>query len=222
MNNLVIPNDIYGVTEKQGKPIVSSRYVADVFNKRHDNVIADIRKLECSEEFRLLNFKESYYKNEQNKKQPKADMTFDGFIFLAMGYTGKRAAQIKEQYIKAFNKMKDFILELQTAKEEFKELSEAIKLSHLEDGLHSYHFSNEYDLINRIALGVSTKQFKKRNGISLDEKSIRPFLTKEQLEHITKLEKFDSGLVITMPEYDDRKRLLTNYYNRLCRSSLSA
>ena len=32
-------------------------------------------------------------------------MTKDGFSFLVMGYTGKKAAQFKEAYINAFNKM---------------------------------------------------------------------------------------------------------------------
>ncbi|EOT9412018.1 Rha family transcriptional regulator, partial [Escherichia coli] len=31
--------------------------------------------------------------------------TRDGFAFLAMGFTGKRAAQFKEAYINAFNQM---------------------------------------------------------------------------------------------------------------------
>ena len=34
-------------------------------------------------------------------------MTFDGFTFLAMGFTGKRAAQFKEAYIKEFNRMRE-------------------------------------------------------------------------------------------------------------------
>ena len=32
-------------------------------------------------------------------------MTKDGFMFLVMGFTGKKAAQIKEAYINAFNQM---------------------------------------------------------------------------------------------------------------------
>lgn len=32
-------------------------------------------------------------------------MTKDGFMFLIMGFTGKKAAQIKEAYINAFNQM---------------------------------------------------------------------------------------------------------------------
>jgi Rha family phage regulatory protein len=208
-------NDLTLVFEKQDKPMTDSLKVAEYFKKRHDNVLKDVRELECSAEFSLLNFEESKRKDERGKYQPTFNMTFDGFVFLAMGYNGKKAAQIKERYIKAFNSMKDFIGELQTAKEEFKELSEAIKLAHLEDGLHSYHFSNEYDLINRIVLGMSTKKYKKANGIPDTAKSIRPFLSAEQVKAITRLEKFDTGLMLTVEKYDDRKQTLTNYYSKI-------
>ena len=33
----------------------------------------------------------------------------DGFMFLVMGFTGKKAAQVKEAFINAFNAMHDFI-----------------------------------------------------------------------------------------------------------------
>lgn len=48
--------------------VVSSLDVAETFGKRHDNVLKDIRELDCSDEFRLLNFEESTYLNSQNKK----------------------------------------------------------------------------------------------------------------------------------------------------------
>ena len=47
----------------------------------------DIRNLDCSEVFRASNFGQSYYRNEQNKKQPMYLMTRDGFMFLVMGYS---------------------------------------------------------------------------------------------------------------------------------------
>ena len=45
MNSPVMTNDQFGVTEKSGKPVVSSRRVADIFNKQHDNVLRDVRSL---------------------------------------------------------------------------------------------------------------------------------------------------------------------------------
>ncbi len=91
----------------KSQPITTSRIVAGVFDKQHTHVLRDIRELDCSEEFRLSNFGESAYLNEQNKRQPEYQMTRDGFMFLVMGFTGAEAARRKEAYIAAFNEMED-------------------------------------------------------------------------------------------------------------------
>jgi len=211
MSNLILPGDIYGVTEKSGTPVVSSRYVAQVFNKRHDNVLQSIINCECSTPFRLLNFKESSYKNEQNKKQPEILMTKDGFAFIVMGFTGKKAAQFKEAYINRFNEMESFIRNLYEAKADFPEFTQAIMASH-EEPKH-YHFSNELDMINRIVLGMSTKQFKEMNNLG-KVSSIRPYLTPAQIESIKVLQRIDIGLIVAVPDYQERKKILTEQLQR--------
>ncbi|WP_050763832.1 Rha family transcriptional regulator [Brevibacillus brevis] len=92
-----------------GKAVTDSLLVAEKFGKGHDNVLRDIRNLDCSSEFRLLNFEESIYTNERGRVYPKVDMTRDGFTFLVMGYTGKDAGRFKEDYIKAFNLLEQTI-----------------------------------------------------------------------------------------------------------------
>jgi Rha family phage regulatory protein len=49
---------------------LSSMGVADRFDKQHKNVLASIQSIECSEEFRRLNFQPSSYTNSQNKQPP--------------------------------------------------------------------------------------------------------------------------------------------------------
>lgn len=88
-----------------GEPRTSSRDVADYFGRQHRNVLQAIERLECSEDFRLLNFQQTPYFDEQGREQPGYEMTKDGFVFLAMGFTGKKAAEFKERYIRAFNDM---------------------------------------------------------------------------------------------------------------------
>lgn len=88
--------------------LANSRHVADVFGKRHDNVLAAVYNLDCSDEFRLLNFKETCEIKDigtSRRKLPSIDMTKDGFTFLVMGFTGSTAARFKEAYIAAFNAM---------------------------------------------------------------------------------------------------------------------
>lgn len=212
--------DTYGVfADTHDTARVSSLYVAKFFEKRHDNVLADIRNLDCSEAFRLLNFKESSYKNEQGKKQPCVDMTRDGFTFLAMGYRGKKAAYFKELYIRRFNEMESFMNTLITARREFPLLTENIKLLH--ENPKPYHFSNECDMLNRIVMGMSAKQFREKYDIAKGE-SIRPFLTEEQIEMLDKLQKADVGLLIAVPDFEQRKRQLEWYYAKLREKAICA
>lgn len=89
-----------------GQPVTDSLMVAEVFGKEHDKVLRDIRELECSPEFSLANFGESTYTNDRGRQYPRYIITQDGFSFLVMGYTGKEAAQFKENYISEFSRMR--------------------------------------------------------------------------------------------------------------------
>lgn len=97
------PSDI--ISLNHGQPMTTSIKVAEVFGKRHDNVLRKLEALECSPEFTALNFEVSEYTDTTGRKLIMWNMTKDGFMFLVMGFTGKQAAAIKEAYINAFNWM---------------------------------------------------------------------------------------------------------------------
>lgn len=217
MSKLKIMGPELGVTELKGKPVVSSRHVANVFEKEHSKVLRSIAnfteaKSGLSEKFTNYNFMPVQYKDSTGRKLPEYLLTRDGFVMLVMGFTGKKALQFKEAYINAFNEMEQYIIALNTARIEFPELTQAILEVH-ETPKH-YHFSNEMDLINRIVLGMTAKQFKETNDLG-KVKSIRPYLSAEQLHYISVLQKVDIGLVITEPDFQKRKRTLEWYYGRL-------
>ena len=98
-----------GIIIENKRPVVSSRDVARVFEKEHFNVIRDIKNLECDEEFNAINFEAVDYTDAKGEKRPMYEMTKNGFSFIAMGFTGKQAAQFKESYINAFDEMSSFI-----------------------------------------------------------------------------------------------------------------
>lgn len=205
----LIPMNDYGIfADGKDTARANSLIVAKMFGKRHDHVLRAIKNLECSKEFRQLNFGESSYINEQNKKQPCVMMTRDGFTFLAMGFTGKKAAQFKEAYIKRFNEMEKLIFNVVTVRKDYPMLTEAVKMAH--DEPKPYHFSNEADLINKIITGYTAKKFRELHNIPKGE-SIRPYLTDKQLELMELLQKVDTGLLIAVPDYEQRKRHLEWY-----------
>lgn len=209
----LIPMDDYGVfADTSDTARANSLIVAQMFERRHDNVLRDIKTLDCSDEFRRLNFEESSYINEQGKKQPCVNMTRDGFTFLVMGYRGKKAARFKEAYIKRFNEMESFIRTLVATRQDFPELTENIKLLH--DSPRPYHFSNECDMINRLVTGMTAKQFREAHGLKKGE-TIRPHLTDDQIWLMNALQKADIGLLISTPIYEERKRRLEWYKAKL-------
>ena len=218
MSDLMLINQ-FAVTEKKGKAITDSLNVSLIFGKRHDNVLQDIKNLDCSPEFNLLNFQETHYKDSKGRKQIMFDMTKDGFTFLVMGYKGKKAARFKEGYIFQFNEMESFIRNLLEAKLDFPEFTDAIMSTH-EEPKH-YHFSNELNMINKIVTGMDAKHFKELNGIDPTVKSIRPYLDSNQLEAVRSLQRIDIGLIISMQDYEQRKATLEKQYGRLSQKALA-
>lgn len=214
MDNLVPVSDL-GVIVVDDVPKVSSRKVAEMFGREHKTVLAAIENAGCSKEFGRQNFEPTSYKDQWNRKQPEYLMTRDGFTFLAMGFTGKKAAQFKEAYIHRFNEMEQFIESRSAARLECRELTDMIQSSH--DEPKFYHFTNEFDLINRLVLGMTAKQFLKEHGLSEDA-PVRDHLTPWQIEAIQRLQKFDSTAMMLLPDYQDRKKALQTYFELLRQS----
>lgn len=92
-----------------GQIKTTSLKVAEHFGKRHDDVLRRINNLDCSPEFAARNFAASKYQvaggKNTSREEIMYEITRDGFMFLAMGFTGAKAAQWKEAYINAFNRM---------------------------------------------------------------------------------------------------------------------
>jgi len=103
MNKIITVNEIeVNLVEINGAIFANSLDVASVFEKQHAHVLRDIRAMS---QRGLSNFGESTYLNAQNKSQPMFNMNRDGFMFLAMGFTGEKAENWKLDLIDAFNEM---------------------------------------------------------------------------------------------------------------------
>lgn len=103
MNNLVIMHDQQAVT--------TSLILAEAFEKEHRNVIRTIETKigELNFEQSLKMFSKGEYTNTQNKQQPMYYLNRDGFTFIAMGFTGRKADEFKLKYVEAFNRMEEQI-----------------------------------------------------------------------------------------------------------------
>ena len=61
---------------------------------------------------------------------------------------------------------------------------------------------------------MTAKQFRIANGIDKG-KSIRPYLSEKQIQMLEILQKVDVGLLVAFPEYEQRKRHLELYKQKL-------
>ncbi|PWL51355.1 MAG: phage antirepressor Ant [Clostridium cadaveris] len=106
--------ELISIKNHEGEMVVTSREIAENFEKDHKNVIRDIENLigQLKIEHTPKYFIQAEYQHEQNKQTYKEYLlTRDGFTLLAMGFTGSKAIEWKLKYIDAFNKMEQALKE---------------------------------------------------------------------------------------------------------------
>lgn len=102
---------------KNEQALTDSILVAEMFEKEHKSVLRAIEnkiKNDSTQNCAQC-FIKTRYKDASGKWNTKYLMNRDGFTFLAMGFTGKKADAWKWKYIDAFNKMESIIMERKTA-----------------------------------------------------------------------------------------------------------
>ena len=101
---------------KNDEAVCSSLDVAERFGKEHSKVLRSIEQIResCSSQNWLKCFHESTYTDSTGKKNKMYLMNRDGFSFLVMGFTGKKASEWKWKYIEAFNTMEKLLRERST------------------------------------------------------------------------------------------------------------
>lgn len=243
MSKLVL-NPEYRLYERNGLAFCSSRQVAEEFGKQHKTVLRSVdgiakvkdqmgpeHKNVLSKELELMltggqtieqfvqeNFFEHQYKDASGKRSREVLMTKKGAMLVVMGFTGRKATAVKIGLLNRFEAMEAFIQSLYAAKMEFPAFTEAVMNAH-EEPKH-YHFSNEINMIYRIVLGCDAKTFREQRGLPKGE-VIRPYLTAEQIQAVETLQRVDIGLLVAVPEYERRKQMLTEYYEKLARKRIA-
>lgn len=149
LNDLVIMHDQQAVT--------TSLILAEVFDKKHKNVIqtisSKINSAENSAQYKKM-FAESTYTDRSGKQNKMYYLNRDGFTFIAMGFTGRKADEFKLKYIDAFNKMEEQIrnqsLQLITANaDDLKRANLLYKIANLtsDEELKEQSLKSSYELV---------------------------------------------------------------------------
>lgn len=153
-------SNLINITNRNGTLIVSSREVAENFEKRHDNVVRDIENLIENEPLKneeLKYFIPGIFIHRGNEYKEYL-LTRDGFSLLVMGFTGAKAFTWKLKYIEAFNKMES-------------ELIKTKKLSPMEQLKLQYEVLDEHEERISYLEGSMTVDFGQQNTLQNKAKS---------------------------------------------------
>lgn len=92
-------------------------------------------------------------------------------------------------------------------------LNESIKVAREKAGkpVSHYLFSNEYDMINKITLGMTAKGYRARHGLDKSN-PIRDHLTACEIQCIEHLQRVNSSLIDIGMSFEDRKNQLNKLY----------
>lgn len=152
-------NNLINIQNNNGVPTVSSREVAEDFEKRHDSVLRNIDSLmqeiqppqNCGRYFLP-----SSYADRKGEQRKEYLMTRDGFSLLAMGFTGAKALEWKLKYIEAFNKMENSLKqELKTQELKIKQDRATAMLLNAQSRMIKTLLSNTKDKnLSQIAIDV--------------------------------------------------------------------
>lgn len=117
----IIRKDAFSVSDlvslRDEQVVTTSMVVAQVFGMRNADVNRAIRDLISARTKLRSLYESSTYTDKQGKPRPMYYISKDGFVLLAMGFTGKAALDFKIAYINAFNEMERRIREAGSGKE---------------------------------------------------------------------------------------------------------
>lgn len=210
------------VSIQNNQVVVSSRQVAEHFEKEHRHVLESIRVILTSAENSAHLFHETTAPDSYGREQKIYLMNRDGFSLLAMGFTGLKALQWKLKYIEAFNEMEDKLKKpaLDEDFERRKIIGELIRDSDNESRPYILQLFKDYlpeqqalkPLVSKGALKAPSRGF-----LVIKENKFADFLK----QHSYKILQINRGTrisrtLLTGLYYDDRSRIRISTVERLC------
>lgn len=199
--------------------VVSSRDIAETFEKRHSDVLRDIENLHCSEKFTERNFALSSYKDSSGKSNKEYLLTRDGFTIVAMGYNGEKAMRFKEAYIEQFNAMEELLkgklIEREKGIAVRNALTKAIEISGENERMHNHAYSNYTDhIIYKQVFGMRANELREKYGIGKHD-DLRSCFTEEELRKVQNAERLVSSLIEYGWGFDEIKEFILKSADKL-------
>ena len=196
-------------------PTMSSREIAKLTGKRHDNVIRDIARMLNELDSAHLKF-EGSYKDSTGRTLPTFNLPKRETLILVSGYSVELRAKIIDRW-QALESKQTALDEAKTARQrarlEAPALADAVKYSReaAGKGTKHYHYSNEFDLINRVVVGSSSKQLRDIRACGASE-PLRDLLTPGEIKAVEHMQRLNAALIDVGMPYQERKAKLEQVF----------
>jgi Rha family phage regulatory protein len=140
---------------KDNTPKTNSLILSNAFDKQHKNVlraikntIDNLQNIEGGKEFNQLNFEPVSYLDDKGEQRTMYEMTEQGFSYVALGFTGKKADKFKLKFINEFFRMRENLIKTMKA-----ELVRNVLPQTNRDRQFVYVFKNP--LTNYVKIGIT-------------------------------------------------------------------
>ena len=204
--------------------VTTSMAIADGVKRDHDTIIKIDRNRLDLEEFGKVGFEiRAGYNNAKVRVATLNEQQTTLLITYMRNNEVVRA--FKKRLVAEFFTMRSALakkkMDRNSARLEYKPMTDAIKHEREAQGkqIAPHHFSNEADLINRLALGMTSAKFRVHHEIGKKE-PIRDYLTPEQIHCITELQRANTVFISMGWDFEQRKEVLRGMFERNHRQPL--
>ena len=195
---------------------MSSLEIAELTGKDHAKVLIDIRKM--LDELGILTSDFSTVRKVRGKEYDVFNLPKRETIILVSGYSVAMRAAIVDRWQELESQE---LLESerkasrQQARLEAPLMTKALQDARARLGKESppHVFSNDYDMIYRIVLGLPAKKYKVEQGID-DKTNLRDVLSLEQIKAIEALQRLNQSMHELDYDFDTRKEKLHQVFMR--------
>ena len=240
----LVTKDEFGIVEKNGIAMVSSRYVAEKFEKNHFHILRDIEEIinpkteisqsnfglpECNkmeilhlnseesdlDELRILEFSQHNFLPSDYKSRGK---TYPEYLMTKDGFTllsmGFTGNKAMRFKIDYINKFNNMEQFIKSIKTAKMDYPEFTKA--IED---AHEIPKPHHISNEVnmiyTIAIGMNAKKFKQANNIQDKgSIRPYLSLIQMKSVEVLQRIDIGLLVSISDYESRKTILTEYFKK--------
>lgn len=223
VKSMVVPAETITMTSLELVLYINNTRKEGESELRHDHFLAKVPKV--LGELAAPKFRGSY-KGKDGTPRPMYRFPKREACLMAMSYSYELQAAVydrmtalenalRDKQAAALAEEQDRIRSRQIARLECPELTDAIKRTREASGkkVMFFHYSNEFDMINRIALGQTAKQFRAHHQLGKDA-LMRDHMSVEQTKAIEHLQRVNTALVDAGLSAEQRKGALEVIYKR--------